>query len=329
MANIHAYIELAGDQPAESSLEALGEGRRIASALGATLHAVVACAIPPRGADGLIETLGRHGADKVVLVSAPELAGPLLHATHGPAVAAACEKAPPALVLLAATAGGRDLAPRLAARLGAAYLAEASVEYGARGELLLSRIVYTGAFRRRLQADELERPVVATLAPGSYARATGDDEAEVVLVPPPAAPAAPPIEEIERRADPDRAVDTARVVVTAGAGVSKDAWALVQALARALGGEAAVTRGGVLGGLAPAEREVGIGGRLVSPRLYVACGASGSSAHLAGVGADAEIVAVNPDPRAPIFQAAAYGIVGTVEEVLPKLLAALEATRPS
>ena len=72
MANIHAYIELAGDQPAESSLEALGEGRRIASALGATLHAVVACAIPPRGADGLIETLGRHGADKVVLVASPE-----------------------------------------------------------------------------------------------------------------------------------------------------------------------------------------------------------------------------------------------------------------
>jgi len=192
VANIHAYIELAGDQPAESSLEALGEGRRIASALGATLHAVVACAIPPRGADGLIETLGRHGADKVVLVSAPELAGPLLHATHGPAVAAACEKAPPALVLLAATAGGRDLAPRLAARLGAAYLAEASVEYGARGELLLSRIVYTGAFRRRLQAgsrgaihvavfgsDELEVGdiLLESLALGpTRARAAGDAE---------------------------------------------------------------------------------------------------------------------------------------------------------
>ena len=328
MANVHVYIELVGGRPADPSLEALGEARRIASFLGATLYAVLPTGAPPETQqDELIAFLGHHGADKVVVVSAPELGNPTLYASHGHALAAVCERIPPALVLIAATPGGRDLAPRVAAKLGAAFLAEPSVEYGPGGELYLSRTVYGGAFKRRLAADDVERPLVATVTPGSYEKATGEDEAEVLVIQPAAAtPAA--FEEISREVDPAAALATAPVVVTAGAGVEKESWPLVVELARALGGEVAVTQEAAQRGLGPVDRAVGIGGRTVAPRLYVACGASGSTAHIMAVSPDAEIVAINRDPHAPIFRIAAYGIVGDVAEILRGLLASLKKPAP-
>lgn len=327
MANILVYIELEGDRPAAASLETLGEGRRIASFLGATLYAVLPCIAPPDyGEDDIIAVLGRHGADKVVLTAAPELGGPPLHAPFGSALAAVFDQFPPTLFLVGATAGGRDLAPRLAARLGAAFVPEPSVEYGPRGELVLSRTVYGGAFRRRLAADDVERPVVATVTAGSYHPSSGDDEAEVVVVNAPQNLAAV-FQEVSRREDPGAALERARVIVTAGAGVSKEAFAKVRELARALGAEVAVTRGAVERGLDGADREIGVGGRSVAPRLYIACGASGSAAHLAAVSPDAQIVAINRDAKAPIFRVASYGLVGDIAEVVGDLLRALE-TRP-
>jgi electron transfer flavoprotein alpha subunit len=328
VANILVYIELAGDRPAGASLETLGEARRIASFLGATLYAVLPCVSPPAwGEDDIIAVLSRHGADKVVLTAAPELTGPFLHVPTGQALAAACEQFPPALVLCAATPAGRDIAPRLAARLGAAFVPEPSVEYGPRGDLVLSRTVYCGAFRRRLAADDVERPVVATLTQGSYRPAAGNDEAEVVVVTPPNALAAP-LFELDRKDDPGAKLDGARVVVTAGAGVSREVYPLVQALARALGGEVGVTRAAVEGGLDGPERQIGVGGRSISPRLYIACGAAGSPGHLAAVSADAHIVAINRDPTAPIFRVAAYGIVGDLAEVIPEILRELDSAVP-
>ncbi len=150
MANILVYIEMADDRPAAPSLAVLGEARRIASSLGATLHAVLPCAGAPRGGGDSIDTLSRSGADKVVLTAGPDRRLPSLYATHGQALAAALERVPAALVVLAATPGGRDLAPRIAARLGAAYVPEAHLEYGPAGELILARPVFGGDYWRRL-----------------------------------------------------------------------------------------------------------------------------------------------------------------------------------
>jgi electron transfer flavoprotein alpha subunit len=323
VANVLVTIELAGDRPSDASLECLGEGRRIASFLGATLYAVLPCTAPPSyDDDDLIAELGRHGADKVILVTGPDLGGPPMWAAFGPALVAACDRAPPALVLVPATAGGRDFAPRLAAHLGAAYVPEPSVEYGPRGELVLSRTVYGGAFRRRLHADDIERPVVVTLTPGSYAKATGTQDAEMIVLT--VGPVETRVQELSRGPDAGEKLDGARVVVTAGAGVKKEQLALVEELARALGGELALTHAAVEAGLGAPEREVGIGGRQVAPRLYVAVGASGSPAHLAAVSPDAAIVAINSDADAPIFRVAAYGVVGDVGQVVPKLIGALK-----
>ena len=322
MANILVYIEMDGDRPSAPSLETLGEGRRIATYLGATLAAVLPCAVPPRyHEDDAIAVLSRHGADKVVLSPGPALGVPTLHATHGSTLSAATDRMSPALVMLAATPGGRDLAPRVAARLGAAYVPEPSVEYGSRGDLVLTRAVYGWAFRRRLAADECERPIVVTLTPGSYAPARGDEEAEVIVLDG-SEPLAPVVETARAR-DPGAALDEARVVVTAGAGVAPAEFSLVEELAAALGGEVGVTRAAVRLGLGSPEREVGARGRRVAPRLYVACAASGSPEHLSGVSTDAQIVAINRDPHAPIFRVASYGLVGELAELLPRLSALL------
>jgi electron transfer flavoprotein alpha subunit len=319
VANILVFIEMAGDRPAPASLETLGEGRRMASFVGATLHAALPCAKPASfGDDDPIAVLGRHGADKILLVGGPPADAPLAHATHGGALAAACDSVSPSIVLLAATPGGRDVAPRLAARLGAAFVPEPSVEYGPRGDLVMSRTVYGGQFRRRLAADEVERPIVATLTPGSYVASAGDEEAEVAVLPD-AAPGTG-VEEVARKVDPGAPLESARVIVCAGAGVNAEAYALARELAGLLGGEVGVTREAVAAGLDGPDREIGIGGRCVHPRLYLACGASGSSAHLAAISADAEIVAINKDADAPIFRVASYGMVGDAAEILRGLI---------
>lgn len=324
MASVLVHTEVDGGLPTDAARAVLGEARRIGSTLGAAVYAVAWVA--PGDDDGeaaqiLTDALGRGGADRVVLVPAP--AAPSLWLTIGPTLARICEHVRPNLVILPAHGGGRDIAPRLAARLGGAFIAEPAVETGPRGEVVLARPVYGGELWRRVQLDELDQVAVITLSADRPA-AGGADEAELVRlelpVPEPAG-----FEVVGSRADDAGALERARVIVVAGAGVAPAALPLVEALARALGAELAGTRGACERGHVPAEREIGVGARQVTPDLYVACGASGSTAHLGAVSLDAEIVAIDRDPRAPIFKSARWGLVGAIEDVVPQLLAALGA----
>lgn len=334
MASILVYIHTEGDRPTTAALETLGEGRRIASALGATVYAMVQLSEADDGTlsgpahTEIVTTLGRYGADKAVIAPGNGARGPALWASHGTALHTAFDYLQPMLVLFAADAAGRDMAPRLAARTGAVFCAEPSVERGPRGEIVFSRTVYGAAFRRRLAADDLDRAVVATLTPGSYRPAEGTDDAEVLFLEVPSEHTST-VEYLDSVADPGAALDTARVVVTAGGGVRDEAtYKLVRELADALGGEVAATQAVCARGLAPAERQVGIGARSVAPVLYIACAASGSSAHLGAVSGDAEIIAIDINPNAPIFRAASYGIVGDLADILPDLIAAVREHNP-
>lgn len=322
------YIETAGDGPSSVSLEALGEGRRVATSAGATLYALAIVSGSPTEQRALVGVLGAAGADRVMLRRSPQPDSPALWATVGDAVFAACEEVAPLLVLLPASAAGRDVGPRLAARMGAAFVSEPSIQRGPRGELVLSRTLYGGTYRRRYAVEDLEHPVVVTLTPGSYATAAGDEE-----------PAFLPsdddfavddaVEATGVTDDPGAALAAARIVVTAGGGVRTEAdFALIAALAEALGGELGATRAVCDRGLCPPEREIGVGARHVSPTLYVAVAASGSTAHLGAVSSDAEIVAINRDPDAPIFKVASYGLVGELADLVPALIEALRARSP-
>ncbi len=322
MACVLVHTEVEGDEPTDHARAVLGEGRRIASSLGASLHAVAVIRPDQEVPAGhrLIESLGRAGADRVLLVAA-DRPTPTLWSTIGPALVTACEQVQPSLVLLAANAGGRDIAPRLAANLGGAYFAEPAVEAGPRGEVVLSRTVYGGDLWRRVSLDELDVVAVATLD-DRRAPARGEDDAEVVQlegsVPPDAR-----VEVLGASDDEGAALEQARVIVVAGAGTTSETLPLVVALAKALGAELGGTRTLCQRGLLPPGREIGVGGRHVAPHLYVVCGASGSVAHLGAVSPDAEIVAIDRDPGAAIFKSARWGLVGKIEDLVPGLIEAL------
>jgi len=345
VACVLVHIEADDDQPTPASLAALGEGRRVATSSGATLYACVVLAgelpdknklghastIPPFGAadtaasanEALVTALGVHGADKVVFVTAAGAVRPVMWSTVGAPIAAACTHLRPALVLLPASAGSHDVGARLATRMGAAYVDSPVVEQGPRGEIVLSRPVYGGGWRRRTSLDDLDRAVVVTLPPGRRP-ARGADEAEVLLLEM-RTPGDSRVRLIDEKSDDGAALTSARVVVAAGGGVNAASWPMVAELAKALGGELGATRSLCARGIAPPTREIGVGARHVSPMLYVVCGASGSAAHLGAVSHEAEIVAIDRDPDAPIFKLASYGIVGAIEDVVPQLLEQLRA----
>jgi len=329
VACVLVHIEVEGDQPTDHARAVLGEGRRVASSLGASLHAVAVIATTDRATSPtdhrLVTALGEAGADRVLLIAA-ERPQPTLWATIGQALVVACEQVRPSLVLLAATAGGRDVGPRLAARLGGAFFAEPAVEAGPRGEVVLSRTVYGGDLWRRISLDDLDVVAVATLD-DRRAPARGADEAEVVQLEDVIKGDARV--EIAGAADDDgAALERARIIVVAGGGTTADAMPLLAELAKVLGAELGATRTSCLRGLLGHGREIGVGGRHVAPDLYVVCGASGSVAHLGAVSSDAEIVAIDRDPQAPIFKAARWGLVGTIEDLVPGLIAALGAPAP-
>jgi electron transfer flavoprotein alpha/beta subunit len=199
VACVLVHIEAEGDRPTAASLGALGAGRRLATRFGATVYAVVLTAAqsgdsaPPEasirigpidpgtlGRAPLVGALAKGGADKVVFVTAEVVQQPTLWATAGNALASACESLRPLVVLVPTSRGGHDLAPRLAARLGAAYIPDAIVE-GGDGPAGVQRFVY-GGHTRRWVLDDLDRAAVIAVADGTPA-ARGVDDAEVMLLP--------------------------------------------------------------------------------------------------------------------------------------------------
>jgi hypothetical protein len=181
VANVLCVIELLRGRALPVSLEVLGQARRVSTALGATLYAVVALPRAPSWSDDdLVATLAAHGADKVVLATDETLDGgeELRWGTHGAALAAVCDLLSPSLLLFGATPSAREVAARAAARIGAAFLYDAWLE-ARDGELALFE--GAGAEARALEG-ELEFAVVATVPAGRYAPALGDDEAEVEVV---------------------------------------------------------------------------------------------------------------------------------------------------
>jgi electron transfer flavoprotein alpha subunit len=226
VANVLVVIEVAGAHVRPVCLETLGQARRIGTHLGATVYAVVPLPRAPKFAeDDLIAVLSKHGADKVVLVTDEGLesgAAAMRWGTHGVAISAASDLLPPSLLLFGATAGAREVAARAAARLGAAYLPDAWLEM--ENERL---VAWRGSGDKAARLEgELEFPVVATIPPGRYSAAEGDDEAEVEVIA--ASGRTPDFEDVAADGDAPRAL------VLCGDGPER---ASAAALAISLGGE--------------------------------------------------------------------------------------------
>ena len=327
----------------------------MATALGATL---LAFAAQPHDEENpinsqerrtvrshLVTALSRAGADKVVMMPVPEHSGPAMWAHDGMPLHLVCERVKPRAVLLAATHSGRDIAPRLAARIGASYVAEPSVEYGPQGQVILAKMIHGAQFVCRISLEDVPQCAVVTLASGSYRVAEGNPEAATMSIelPEPVIEVSsdradgrfdalhqPGIEYLDSAADAGADLNDASIIVVGGGGVQDAAeYELLGKLAEVLGGQLAATAALSARGLAPPERVIGVGRRRVNPELYFACGASGSSEHLDAVSRDACIVAINSDADAPIFKVASYGIVGEVGTVVADLIEALSQVSES
>jgi electron transfer flavoprotein alpha subunit len=318
MANgILAIVEMSGGELKKSALEVVSEAKRLAASAGGP----VVAAIAGSGVGDAVAALGRYGADKVLVVDSP-LLETYTNDGYVKAAQALVAAADPAIVLMAASATGKDLGPSLAAALGAPLFSDCSGVAFEDGKLSATRPVYAG--KATIAVTASGTPVVAALRPNVFAAEEIDGASDAAVEPVDAGLTEGDIRVKVREvvAAEGKKVDLteADIIVSGGRGMKgPEHFHLVEDLAEALGGVVGASRAVVDAGWRPHAQQVGQTGKTVSPKLYVACGISGAIQHLAGMSSSKCIVAVNKDPDAPIFKVADFGIVGDVFEVLPAM----------
>ena len=328
MANTFAFVESRGGELRRVGLEAVTAARQLADATGGgAVHALVI------GAPGLAakaETVGAYGADVVEVVEHDGLA---LYSPEVVAATAAARIAAGAyrVAFFSASAQGRDLAPRVAAKVGASLGADVT-SFEATGDAIVVRHpVNTGKVIATLSISG--SPVILSLRPGAVTAAKTSHTAKVETIAPAIDPSTARVVPKELNTGNTAKLDLgeAPVIVSGGRGLrAPENFKLVEDLAAAFGNAAVgATRAVTDDGWRPHTDQIGQTGRLVSPDLYVACGISGAIQHLAGMRTSKTIVAINKDREAPIFKIADYGVVGDVLEVLPVLTAAVRTAKQS
>jgi electron transfer flavoprotein alpha subunit len=326
MATMFAFAESRGGELRKVALEAVTAARCAADASGGgEVHALVL------GAPGIAAQaarLGEYGADVVYVVEHPALA------LSSPEVAAASaaeriRAGEYRAAIFSASAQGKDLAPRVAAKLGVSMAADVT-DFVLEGDAVLAHHpVNTG---KVIATERLTgSPALLTLRPGAVPAAPAARSARVEAVPPALDPAAARVvpRELIQGSSAKLDLGEAPVVVAGGRGLrAAENFQLLEDLASAFGNAAVgATRAVTDDGWRPHGEQIGQTGRLVSPDLYIACGISGAIQHLAGMRTSRTIVAINKDPEAPIFKVADYGIVGDALEVVPALTAAVTQAR--
>jgi len=304
---------------ARSSLELVGGGRALGGSMGAGISAILLG--PGPGLPEATESLHRHGVPTVYRVTHPTLTPGQTDACLI-AVEQIARARQPEVVLISADTVGRELAPRLAHRLGAALVTEC-VEMGAEGGAIVAkRQVYGG--RALATMVVTRRPAVLSVKPRTLdvpepAPTSGTVEDVAVTIDAASLPAR--VREIQRE-QAEVGLEDAQIVVGGGRGLGgPDGFKLLEALAAVLGGAVGSSRPPADAGWVPISWQIGQTGKTVRPALYIAVGISGATQHVAGVSGSRTIVAINRDPEAPIFSLAHLGIVGDYREVVPLLTA--------
>jgi electron transfer flavoprotein alpha subunit len=314
MANVLAVTEQRGGALRKTSHELVWAARVLADAMGGTVDALV---LGAPGVDAAGAQLGAVGADRV-LVAEDASFDRYAPCGYAGTAAAVVQTGGYGAVLVAATAVGKDLAPRLAARLDAPLATDVTGLTFADGRVTAIRPVYAGKAIQQLRFDA---PVaVISVRPNTYAPGSAGQAGAVTKVTAVVA-ARVVVREVKAAEQGKLDVAEASVVVSGGRGLKgPEHFALLENLAKAFGGAAVgASRAVVDAGWRPHAEQVGQTGKTVSPQLYVAVGISGAIQHLAGMRTAKVIVAINKDKDAPIFQVADYGIVGDLFEIVPRL----------
>ncbi|MDQ3949627.1 MAG: electron transfer flavoprotein subunit alpha/FixB family protein [Gemmatimonadota bacterium] len=325
MANVLAHAETRAGELRKVALEAVTAARTLADQTGGEVHAILV------GAPGVAAKAGQlaqHGADVVVLIEHPGFA------TRNPEAeaAAVAERARAGgyrAVVMSASQQGRDLAPRVAAKLDAAIVSDVTIVETQGDGLVVRKPAYAGKVIATLTVSGA--PAVVTLRPGQITPVPNARAGRVETAAPAADPSASRVvvKELlqQSKGRPDLA--EAPVIIAGGRGLkAPENFKLVEELADAFGNAAVgATRAVTDEGWRPHSDQIGQTGRSVSPDLYVAVGISGAIQHLAGMRTSKTIVAINKDKEAPIFKVADYGIVGDVFEIVPALTQAVREAR--
>jgi len=317
VSNVLAVLEQRDGAIRKVSYEVVTGARRLADALGggAGVDALILATGPVQGAD----QLGGFGADRVVTLTNAAF-GRYAPEGYARAIADRVNAGGYGAVVFAASATGKDLAPRVAARLGRPLVQDITDVTAAAGAVIATRPVYAG--KALLKVRVAGTPVILSLRPNVFTpvqrpKAGAQESAGVNA-------SAGRVIVTQIKAAPAGMLDVAEapIVVSGGRGLKDPAnFKVLEALAAAFAGRAAVgaSRAVVDAGWRPHADQVGQTGKTVSPTLYVAVGISGAIQHLAGMRTSKVIVAINKDKDAPIFKVADYGIVGDLFEVVPKL----------
>ncbi len=317
--SILVFVEQRDGAIRSISREALGEATRLAASLGGPVVGVCAAASDPG-----LAALGQAGADRVLLATNPAFA--LYDAAgYAAAVAKAVEAVGPDVVLFGATTMGRDLAPRVAARLGVGLATDCTALAVEGGRLVARRPVFAGKAFQKVAFPK--KPALASLRPKVFAaieRPGASAAVEPLALEYDAAASRAHVVRVAESGGGRVDLTEAEIVVSGGRGMKgPEHFGLIEDLAQALGASVGASRAVVDLGWRPHAEQVGQTGKTVSPRLYVAVGISGAIQHLAGMTSSRCIVAINKDPEAPIFKIADYGIVGDAFEVVPALATAV------
>ena len=325
MANILAHAETRAGDLRKVALEAVTAARALADATGGEVHAIL---VGGPGIAAKAAQLGQHGADVVVVVEHQGFANRNPEA-EAAVVAERAKAGGYRALVMSASQQGRDLAPRVAAKLGAAMASDV-VAVEAQGDAIVVRKpAYAGKVIVTLSVAG--SPAVVTLRPGQVAPATNAKAGRIEAAAPPVDPSASRVvvKELLQQTKGRPDLGEAPVIVAGGRGLrGPEHFKLVEELADAFGNAAVgATRAVTDEGWRPHSDQIGQTGRNVSPELYVAVGISGAIQHIAGMRTSKTIVAINKDKEAPIFKVADYGIVGDVFEVVPALAQAVREAR--
>jgi electron transfer flavoprotein alpha subunit len=303
------------------AFELLGKGRALADQLGAKLAAVSI------GTSGNGDEYIQHGADQVFQVNNPAMAAFQVD-SYTDAISALVSEHKPGVLLIGSTRNGLEFAPRLAERLKVGCVTEATrLELDAEKKfVLMDRVTYGGNLVETHISKS--KPQMATIAKGLFSPLPADAsrKGEIVKVEPKIKPPTTNVLKTEPKAAKGVRVADAAAIVSLGRGVrKKEDMALIEQFAQAVGGAVGCSRP-IAEDLhwLPIEQYVGLSGQKVSPKVYFACGISGQIQHLTGIRSSRIIVAINNDPKAPIFENCDYGIVGDLYQVVPALTDAVK-----
>ncbi|HYI10621.1 MAG TPA: electron transfer flavoprotein subunit alpha/FixB family protein [Thermoanaerobaculia bacterium] len=316
MAGVLVFTEIVDGKLKKASREALSIGRKLAEAAGGNLMAFATDA-------AAAEEAGRYGAKKVYVANP----GPYVTESYTAALAQAVQEAQPSVLLFAGSSNGRDLAPRLAARLGVGVASDVDRLEWTDGKLRARRPVYSG--KAFATVEVTGTPAIATTRPNAFpAEEAGGGAAEVVNLTVETGDARVKLVETKAPESDEISLAEADIIVSGGRGLKEAAnFSYVRDLAHAIGGAVGASRAVVDAGWIDHQHQVGQTGRVVSPNLYIAAGVSGAIQHLAGMSSSKHIVAINKDPEAPIFRVADLGIVGDLFQILPVLTEEVKKAR--